>query len=561
MSSFVVKNNAESLVVDNPLGAGVTTLNVTASEGANFPSTFPFLITLWDETAYPDPTDDSGMEICHCTARTTDALTIVRAQEGTGDVAHALGERVAMLITAGILNDATYGVATKLDGIESAATADQTGAEIKTAYQAEANAYTDTKNTKLAGIDTGADVTADNPPQAHNQSAATITSDILAVARGGTGVGDDTYDADKVDGCDAGVATTNVFKIPGSLVRGDIFFVDASGNLVRLPAGTNGHFLKTQSTAGDPVWADVGSAAGLFEEVTNVIREKSAGGYDNDFVIGSPQLADDGNTAHDYRMWFDKSKAAFRAGYVSGTEWDDANVGSFSHAEGWNNIANGMGAHAEGKGNTASESYAHVEGLSNLSSGTSSHAEGWGSEATGAQAHAEGEDAYAYAKDSHAEGERSKAYLYCQHAKGSGQFATNGDAQYSNVVARRETTLASATELTLTGAAPDSESRIIIPANRTWAFSILIGARQTAGSAGTVGDSAGYEIKGVIKRDGANNTALVGTITNTTIAEDQAAWAVTAVADDTNEALVVKVTGETNKTIHWVAAVHLTEVG
>lgn len=85
-------------------------------------------------------------------------------------------------------------------------------------------------------------------------SAALITSGILAVARGGTGVGDDSYDADKVDGCDAGVATTNVFKIPASLARGDIFFVNASGNLVRLPAGDTGKFLKTQGTAGDPVW-------------------------------------------------------------------------------------------------------------------------------------------------------------------------------------------------------------------------------------------------------------------------------------------------------------------
>jgi len=48
---------------------------------------------------------------------------------------------------------------TKLDGIETAATADQTGAEIKTLYEAEANAYTDTKDTKLSGIETSADVT------------------------------------------------------------------------------------------------------------------------------------------------------------------------------------------------------------------------------------------------------------------------------------------------------------------------------------------------------------------------------------------------------------------
>jgi hypothetical protein len=45
---------------------------------------------------------------------------------------------------------------TKLDGIETGATADQTGAQIKTAYEAETNAFTDAQFTKLAGIETGA---------------------------------------------------------------------------------------------------------------------------------------------------------------------------------------------------------------------------------------------------------------------------------------------------------------------------------------------------------------------------------------------------------------------
>lgn len=50
---------------------------------------------------------------------------------------------------------------TKLDGIETSATADQTGAEIKALYEAElnTNAFTDAEQTKLAGIETGADVT------------------------------------------------------------------------------------------------------------------------------------------------------------------------------------------------------------------------------------------------------------------------------------------------------------------------------------------------------------------------------------------------------------------
>jgi len=50
--------------------------------------------------------------------------------------------------------------ATKLDGIEVGATADQTAVEIKTAYESndDTNAFTDDEQTKLAGIATGAEV-------------------------------------------------------------------------------------------------------------------------------------------------------------------------------------------------------------------------------------------------------------------------------------------------------------------------------------------------------------------------------------------------------------------
>ncbi len=50
---------------------------------------------------------------------------------------------------------------TKLDGIEAGATADQTGAQIKAAYEGEAdtNAFTDADESKLDGIEASADVT------------------------------------------------------------------------------------------------------------------------------------------------------------------------------------------------------------------------------------------------------------------------------------------------------------------------------------------------------------------------------------------------------------------
>ena len=73
-----------------------------------------------------------------------------------------------------------------------------------------------------------------------------------------------------------------------------------------------------------------------FETVGNVTRPTSgtANYATDDFVFGSYQLADTGSADNDSRMFFDKSKSAFRAGFVNTTQWDDANVGTGSVATG-----------------------------------------------------------------------------------------------------------------------------------------------------------------------------------------------------------------------------------
>jgi len=77
---------------------------------------------------------------------------------------------------------------TKLAGIETGATADQTGAEIKSLYEAEAdtNAFTDAEKTKLSGVE--ANATAD-------QTASEILTAILTVDGAGSNL-----DADFLDG-------------------------------------------------------------------------------------------------------------------------------------------------------------------------------------------------------------------------------------------------------------------------------------------------------------------------------------------------------------------------
>jgi hypothetical protein len=77
---------------------------------------------------------------------------------------------------------------TKLAGIETGATADQTGAEIKSLYEAEANtnAFTDAEKTKLSGVE--ANATAD-------QTASEILAAIITVDGAGS-----SLDADFLDG-------------------------------------------------------------------------------------------------------------------------------------------------------------------------------------------------------------------------------------------------------------------------------------------------------------------------------------------------------------------------
>ena len=97
---------------------------------------------------------------------TTLSRTLV--ESSTGSLLNLSGNAVVYVIAAaqdiqqppaeGAFVD---GDKTKLDGIEAGATADQTAAEIKTAYESNANtnAFTDAEQTKLAGIEAGADVT------------------------------------------------------------------------------------------------------------------------------------------------------------------------------------------------------------------------------------------------------------------------------------------------------------------------------------------------------------------------------------------------------------------
>ena len=111
----------------------------------------------------------------------------------------------------------------KLDGIEANATADQTAAEIKTAYEsnADTNAFTDAEQSKLLGIEANADVT-----------------DTANVTAAGALMDSELTDEAAVKALDQGVATTDSPSFVDGTFSGDLtvdtdtLFVDASTNNV-----------------------------------------------------------------------------------------------------------------------------------------------------------------------------------------------------------------------------------------------------------------------------------------------------------------------------------------
>lgn len=118
-----------------------------------------------------------------------------------------------------------------------------------------------------------------------------------------------------------------------------------------------------------------------------------------------------------------------------------------------------------------------------------------------------------------------------------GQFGSDqGSAQYSDFVSYVETTNSTPTNLLI-----NALESIEMPDNTTWTFQILVTAREPS-----TGDSAGYQFLGVC-----NNSGIIGSVTKTVIAESQSAWdaGVTLSAGS----LIITATGETDKTIRWVA--------
>jgi hypothetical protein len=107
-------------------------------------------------------------------------------------------------------------------------------------------------------------------------------------------------------------------------------------------------------------------------------------------------------------MWYSR-KAAFRAGDIDGTQWDDANIGYASTAMGHNTMASGSNSTAMGNGTTASDYYSTAMGDGTTASAMGSTAMGSGTTARGNYSTAMGKGTTASGYASTATGENTAA--------------------------------------------------------------------------------------------------------------------------------------------------------
>lgn len=100
--------NFAIVTVSTGYDASATSIVLTSGHGAKLPSTFSYNLVWWNSTDYGSPADDPNVEIVRVTDRSTDTLTVTRAQEGTSAATHNTdGKTYKMLLgtTAKMITD------------------------------------------------------------------------------------------------------------------------------------------------------------------------------------------------------------------------------------------------------------------------------------------------------------------------------------------------------------------------------------------------------------------------------------------------------------------------
>jgi hypothetical protein len=218
------------------------------AEGAMYYDTGDDIIYVWNGTTWQTITTGSGGLQAANNLSDVNSASASRTNLGL-----AIGSDVQAFssVLAGTTASYTTAEETKLAGIETGATADQTAAEIKTAYEsnADTNAFTDADHTKLDGIEASADVTG-----ATNVTAAGALMDSELTSEA------------SVKALNQGVATTDSPSFAGLTVDTDTLAVDSTNNRVGIGTTSPSRTLHIKNTAAAVRLEDT-DQAGVYHEI------------------------------------------------------------------------------------------------------------------------------------------------------------------------------------------------------------------------------------------------------------------------------------------------------
>jgi hypothetical protein len=187
--------------------------------------------------------------------------------------------------------------------------------------------------------------------------------------------------------------------------------------------GTRWLPITKQNNTLDQAYDETGAGAGRI--ITADAGAVKIAGTDGFFVTGT---FGSGTTIEESgagtRMFFNPRKAAFRAGFVNGAQWNDINVGNYSFAANRNNIASGAMSFAANDGNIASGNNSASFGRDNISSGLTSFSTGAGNTASGENSFVGGNGSVASGLNSFSFGQSNEANSFAEVVLGN--YATIG---------------------------------------------------------------------------------------------------------------------------------------